>query len=177
MNCQQARQAWHRRWDDDVVDPAVDEHFRSCQPCRAYHAQMDALAGALDELREETKSIVCRRGAAQRPVPGRSWSSMLSPLTRIAAVLARFVTAGLYFSSNHRTGGRLTDVGPLVSNMNVADESDVFASAVSPAKNVTKITLQGESADRYLAVATPTSQPGVKLFWLYPTVGEQRPKD
>ncbi|MCH7873177.1 MAG: hypothetical protein IID33_15895 [Planctomycetes bacterium] len=138
---------------------------------------MDALAGALGELREESASIVSRRGAPQTPVPRRSWSSMLRPLTRIAAALALVATAGLYFASSHRSGNGVISCGPLVGNMNVADESEVFASAVSPAKNVTQITLQGESANRYLAVATPTSQPGVKLFWLYPTVGEPQPQD
>ncbi len=190
MNCEQARQAWHRRWDDDVVeggadglpasvgrvDPAVDEHLRSCQQCRAYHAQMDAIAGALDELREESESIVSRRHGAEAPARRRSWSSVLRPLTRIAAVLALVVTAGLYFSSE-RAGNGLPDIGALVGNMNVADENDVFVSAVSPAKDVTEITLQGESAKRYLAVATPTSQPGVRLFWLYPTVGEPSTSD
>ena len=176
MNCQQARQAWHRRWDDDVVDPSADEHFRSCQPCRAYHAQMDALAGALDELREETESMVSRRGAVQTPAAGRSWSSMLRPLTRIAAVLALVLTAGLYFSWQ-QVGNEPMGFSPLAGNMNVSDDSDDFVIVASTVKDVTEITLQGESANRYLAVATPTSQPGVKLFWLYPTVGEQRPKD
>jgi len=174
MNCEQARLAWHRRCDDGVADPAVDEHLRVCDDCRAYHRQMDAIEGALDELRADTESIVSRRLDRKSQLQRRTWFSTVLPLARIAAVLAVAAALAWYFASTRFTNQQ-SGTDRLTNSSNNEDET--VATIVPPPDDVTEITLQGESASRYLAVATPTSRPGVKLFWLYPTVGESPTSD
>ena len=114
MNCEQARQAWHRRHDDGVTEPSAAQHLQTCDACRSYHAQMDAIAHGLDELREESDSIVSRRGQSRATGPRRMRMFVAHPLTRVAAVLVLGVTVATYVASNRSMQPSDGGLGPVV---------------------------------------------------------------
>ena len=168
MNCDEARQRWNNRLDEDRPDPALDRHLASCGACRLYGEQMSRITDILGELRNETELIVSESPAR---LPGDArfrrlspWGVFMRPATGIAAAIVLLVGASLMYVG-HRPAVIPHDAGSSVVDLSHGQESPTRDS-VSPRLG---ITLRGESARRFLAVARPASQDNVQVFWLYPT--------
>lgn len=175
MNCHDARKRWHVRLDEGGGDPALDGHMTSCVACREYGAQMSRLVGALDELRSETECIVSRGAqegrAAATPPARRSRFRLVKLAGRVAAALAFVVGASMYLSSVDRSGS------PADGTSITGSPGPTVLRVISFEDPRLGISLRGETAKRYLAVARPASQANVQVFWLYPTrAGESKKK-
>ena len=162
MNCEQARTRWHLRFDEGAEDAELEDHLESCAPCREYAGQMDRLAGVLEELRVETESVVSRPAGLsvdQRVgVPQRLRWVSARRFMRIAAAVVLLVGGGvLYYSSQRATV-----------------EPGAFPAEVGPPDPRIGISLRAETAERFMAVAKPTSEPDVQLYWLYPKMKAER---
>ncbi len=122
---------------------------------------MTSVLSSLDGLQLETDQIVSRDDRSIERPPGseglRSWRPVLRSAMGIAAVLALVITASLFFAVSEPTGGGRngTPGGPIV------EEPTPLG-----------LTLRGKAAQRLVAVAQPTSQPNVQVFWLYPTLSD-----
>ena len=162
MNCEEARRRWHERFDGGAEDAELEDHLESCASCRQYVEQMDRLAGVLDELRVETESVVSRPAGLsvdQRVGVSRRlrWASARR-FMRLAAAVAVLVGGGvLYYSID-----RVTVPPP------------VAPGKVEPLDPRIGISLRAETAERFMAVAKPTSEPDVQLYWLYPKMKSKR---
>ena len=156
MNCEQARQRWHGRLDADAEDVGLEDHLASCEACRCYDAQMRAILASLHELKADTDGIVDRGERRRGAADGRfAWWRMVGRSirsARVAAVVALMVAGGLYFA-DHFTGVRVNPLQP----------SPVPA-RTAPAE----VRLHANSARQYVAVAAPTAESDVEVFWLYP---------
>lgn len=158
MNCEQARQRWHMRFDDRSVDAALEAHLAECEACREYGAQIRQVLGVLDDLREESRQVVARDdalGPQDHARPGRSRWGRTRMAVRWAAMIAIVATASLLYLVQPRDH-KASDTN-----------SGATPTTASPIEG---ITLQGESARQLLAVARPTRQPNVKVYWLYPSL-------
>lgn len=168
MNCDEARQRWNDRLDENRPDPALDRHLASCGACRLYGQQMSRITDVLGVLRNETELIVSESTAGlsgdTRFRRLSHWRVFMRPATGIAAAIALLVGASLLY-----VGGRPAvipgNAGPSVVDHPHGQGSPTMAS-VSPRLG---ITLRGDSARRFLAVARPAPQDNVQVFWLYPT--------
>lgn len=169
MNRDEARKRWHRRLDEGRDDAELDKHLEACEPSRRYDLEMNHIVGALNELRRDTESVVSRAApttpSTVRPIVqdrGRAW---LRPVTGIAASVAMVVGVSLYFTIGRRPEAPLVGLDNLV---------DVSGEHRSPVRDVPKpqlgLSLRGDCAKRFLAVAKPTTQANVQVFWLYPTL-------
>jgi len=121
---------------------------------------MVRLVGLFDELREDTESLtsaVTQIGPLAAPRRRRGWEVQTPILLRIAATIIIVVGAVLWF----RTPNGSMVVNPMTE-------------ATAPA--VQGITLRAESHERFIAVATPSAEPNVQTYRLYPmvTVTESR---
>jgi hypothetical protein len=87
-------------------------------------------------------------------------------LLRVAAVLTLVVGGGLFF------GGLLDRPGRDVKTKDASIGAPVAAWSDPPT-----LRLSGESAEKYLAVAAPTSQEDVKVIWLYPRLSSGDAED
>ena len=165
MNCEEARPRWHERFDGGAKDAELEDHLEFCASCREYAGQMDRLAGVLDELRVETESVVSRAvglSADERvKSPQRMSWVFARRFMRIAAAVAVLVGGGVFYYSSHRV-----PVGPGVSTGEVGLADPRIG-----------ISLRAETAERFMAVAKPTSEPNVQLYWLYPKMKSKRSED
>lgn len=157
MTCDQVRKRWHVCHDDGHDDPEVDSHLASCDACQRYVHLMSQIVDTLDDLHEATESIEARpsfeplsrptrRARIYRHVLGRR-------LAAIAAVVAIAIAASLYYGTHPGSRTQPVDI-----------QTESFSD-----KRI-GISLRGESANRYLAVAVPKSQENVQMFWLYPSL-------
>ena len=161
MNCDEARKRWHARLDEEHNDPLLDEHLASCGACRSYGEQMGTIVEALDDLRRDTESIVSRpamlaSGELAGPLQPRR-HMLVRSITALAAALAAVIGATLYFGINGSMPALDSD-----RQMRPHDDSPRLG-----------ISLHGDSAERLLAVARPTSDPDVQVYWLYPMVSNR----
>ena len=165
MNCDEARTRWHKRFDGGAKDAELEDHLESCASCREYAGQMDRLVGVLNQLRVETESVVSRPvgpSADERvQTPQRSNWAYARRFMRIAAAVAVLVGGGVLYYSSHRA-----PVGPGVSPGKVERLDPRIG-----------ISLRAETAERFMAVAKPTSEPNVQLYWLYPKMKSKRSDD
>ena len=143
LKCERARDLWHDGLDgrlqaEDAA--ALADHLEQCAACRAYDTQMRALTGALDELRRETESV----GSA--PSPRRTIRHWWPAAGRIAAAIAIMVGATAYF---------------------LRPDGVVAPPPAPPARIAAAVTLEAESAQRYLIVQKETSAANVHFFQLY----------
>jgi hypothetical protein len=154
MNCQTFRDQWHDRADGELSAAdatALDLHAAGCDDCRRYDVQMRAVFAGLGRLRDRTVVAAPRR---------QRWYSLSAP--RIAAAIALFVGATWLLSNAVRVGTPTNRTGEPVS---------ANATGKEPAE--TTFTLTGESAKTYLALARPSSEPNVRMYWLYRVSEEQ----
>ena len=160
MNCQQAREFWHVRFDARTADPELVEHLAHCESCQAYDAHMRQIMRALDDLRVESEGAVTqgrlhRHGTWPRPrLPFRL--PMRRKVFRAAAVLALMIVGGLYLGDLLRPPRR-----PASVFMASPKETETFSAS---------LRLTGECAEKYVAVPVSTSRSDVQMFWLYPTL-------
>ncbi len=150
MDCREVRQRLND-WIDGLADGCeaqLDGHLADCPECRCYRRQMEQLMGALDYLREVSETPPVRRPR-----------SILWPLIRVAAVLLVVIGASAYVAKTRF----VSEPSPAVQD--VASTADQRATTPR-----VRVQLQGNSRQRTLVVETPTEQPGVHLFVLYPTV-------
>jgi len=167
MNCEEYREHWHRRLDGLSHDSAADRHCTECSACRAYVAQMERLTDVLGELRRESESVGAERAAiADASVPRRRHRRSAGGwfrAVRIAASLAIVVGAVTYLSIPRASRERVDRPSP-------DGESTADADPGAAGQAGLGITLTGESADQYLAVAAKAENPRVQVYWLYPTL-------
>ena len=174
MDCNEATQLWHDRCDGELTPiraAAMEDHLRTCESCRAYHRQMDALSSAFADLRDDSQ--------AAAGVPDETPASHVTRVARsgwrwgsawriggmaAAAALALVVGTGLYLSQRDPT--RIGNAG-LPTSMPHAI-TPVGESQPVPAK----VILTGSSAVRFIPVEQKTHQPNVHVFVLYRT-GEE----
>lgn len=169
MNCDEARQRWNNRLDENRPDPALDRHLASCGTCRLYGEQMSRITDVLGGLRNEAELIVSESTAGlsgdTRFRRLSHWRVFMRPATGIAAAIVLMVGASLLY-----VGGRPAvipgEVGSSAVDRSHGRGSPTLGS-VSPRLG---ITLRGESARCFLAVARPAPQDNVQVFWLYPTL-------
>jgi hypothetical protein len=154
MNCETYRAQWHERADGErsAADAAaLDQHAAECDECRRYDAQMRAVFAGLDRLRDRPLMMS----------PRRHGTHTFAPL-RVAAAIALFVGASWVLSIGLR---ERVPVSP--------DAAMVDADAPGGEEAVPSLTLTGESAKTYLAMAKPSSRPNVRMYWLYRVSEEQ----
>jgi len=174
VNCEQAKQAWHDARDGVLADPAAGAHLAGCRECRAYCEQMTAIDGLLDELRIDSENVVSSRvstGSARPVRTLRFHRAWLAAAAVAAAVGLGWIVAGLVGGGGQRMVERDGPAGQLGANDAVPGDSAETLDDERRPVSVTRVVLVGETSDRYLAVPAKTSQAGVKLYWLYPTVG------
>ena len=162
MNCEEAKRHWHERFDGALPDDGFEEHVRRCDACRRYVTEMGLITQSLDELRRDTEAIVSRvRDDAdtwriRRASVRTGW---LRAAGGIAAMIAVTIAAWAYLSPTTR---------PLQSDTPVAKINDSSPTPLG-------ITLRGQSARRFLAVAEATGDANVQLFHLYPVLASAEP--
>jgi len=168
MNCDVFREHWHRRFDGEAHDSAVDRHQAECSACRSYAEQMEHLLGVLGGLRRESESIGPDGAVTSSTVMSkhrrygvaRGWVGVF----RIAAALAFAAGAVAYLTiprASREPAGRPPQEGTLTPG---TDSGTTDRAGFG-------ITLKGESADQYLAVGRQAKNPHVQVYWLYPTLG------
>lgn len=160
MDCQEAQRYWNEGCDGAAVQPSVTQHFRECPACRRYAVQMTRLLAMLDSLRQETDTIRASRLTAVGPARLRR-STRVRSLWRVgslsaAAALALTIGVSIFFET------RPANRGPRAQSTQ--------AVGTSVAEAPMGISLRGESTERFMAVAQPTSVPDVQVFRLYPTL-------
>lgn len=159
MNCKDARQGWQRQVDGLSCDPRLLEHIAACPSCKAYCDEMETLLGVLDELRQETDAIGSRSAQPVHPesipIGQRRWSYRIRTMIKIAAVLVFAASAWIYFN-------RASDAPPSGSGP-IARLQETQTNTVPLG-----ITLQGESAKQFLAVAQETGDARIQFYRLYP---------
>lgn len=164
MTCEEMRQRWHVCLDEGHDDPEVNEHLASCDECQRYVRLMSRIVGTLDELHDATESIVARPTyepwSIRRRRPRIHWPVVAKRVAAIAALVAVAIGASLYF-------------GIEPGSTRLPLETDL----VSVPDRRIGISLRGESADRFVAVAASTSQDNVQMFWLYPTLASASEPD
>lgn len=152
MKCKDVRQYWHHRLDECAPDAELDGHLASCESCRRYAAEMLRLVGLFDELQKETESLtstVTQFDPLATPRPQRGWAASRARIPlRIAAAVLLTVAVGLWYGTEQNA---IVEVS--------------LTSGAAPAMG---ITLRAESREQFIAVATPSDEPNVQTFWLYP---------
>jgi len=163
MNCTRAQQLWHDRFDDRLsggAEAGLAAHLASCGACRRYHADMDRLADGLERLRVlSEQALAAPEQDRYRPagrVRQRLWWRATG-LTRVAAAVALFVAGSAYISRELAQRGVPRPGSERETVARLPEEAEYSAS----------LTLTGESAELYLAVARPSGDPRVHVFWLY----------
>ena len=154
MNCADARTRWHRRFDDGIPDAELDAHLAACTECRDYDTQMRRQMALLAALRNETDSLTASPAAITSPQQPTVWSRML----RVGAMAASIALLFVVYSVVPRT-----TVAPRDTQQ--AANEPTQASILSPPIG---LSLRGQSATQLLAVAAPSNDPNVQIFWLYP---------
>jgi len=163
MNCEEAKGRWHEVFDEGASDRAADEHVRDCAECRRYVDHMTRIADMLGELHRETESVVSHRDSLERHQAPRRIVAI--PFGRLgwlsaAAMVGLAVGVALYFQ-----GAEADRPGAGRGDFQVTSDqsSDVEATKLG-------LSLHGVSAERYLIVARPVSEPNVQLYRLYPAL-------
>jgi predicted anti-sigma-YlaC factor YlaD len=159
MDCIGARELVQRQCDGEGTPTeaaGLAIHLSTCEACRLYARQMQELLSGLDELRRETAGIAVSRARTTDPRHKRwslvRWAGWLSAAAAIAAVLLARTTW------NPRPSPSATQVA---------------SPAVATNEATCQVDLEAESAENFIAVEQPTSQPRVRVYMLVPTVRQQ----
>lgn len=159
MDCETIRRAWHHATDGGDSAEALRSHLARCEACRKYVADMERIVRAFDELRDETEFVASRKSADS----GGNVRRRVSALLRMAAAIVLMVSVYTVF----RWEGP-TETAMLVEAPQSEPVSDLLE-APEPSRRRLGITLQGEFAQTMVAVALPSSEPNVQLYWLFPS--------
>lgn len=162
MNCDETRRHWHERLDGAHRDAGLEEHLRGCATCRRYVSEMNSIAESLEGLRRDTEAIVSTATHVAAPwPPGRTLiqTTWFRRASGIAAAIAVAIAAWAYLRS--ATPPRIP-TGPMTH----VDDADATPLG---------ITLRGQSARQFLAVADATSDANVQVFHLYPVLAGAEP--
>ena len=181
MNCEEARTRWHQQLEEPQEAAELARHLAECAACQQYTAEMQRIVDVLDELRRDTESIVSRAPAPSAREDGGEpqwWNPRwVTSLTRAAAVLAILVGGGaLYYASQRAMWGPV-DTDDTVKVVTDSTPEPCEAVVETPSDPRLGISLRAESAKRMLAVAQPTSQPDVQMYWLYPVSARENSDD
>ena len=146
-------------WLDGELSAAmrlrVDAHLAACDSCRAAFDQMQALGGDLALLGAAADRMA--EGAAQRVQPTPTWSRAW---VRAAAVIL-LVAGGVYFAV-----GRRGTIEPV----EIVERMPIQGELLQPDRPA--IVSPGECrAPGHTAVALATSNPRVRIVWLYEDSG------
>lgn len=184
MNCNEAKRRWHNQLDEGRQDGQLAEHVTECASCARYAAQMETIVGGLDELRIESElgtELGSWNGGAARYGRPLRWLRP-SAIGRAAAVIVLCVgaycwldsgTPRLSIDSGVRQSGR-TQSGPVQSEIGTTHGAP-RVHAPTAARDALQeaatlgLTLRGASAQRFLAVARPTTSPDILMVRLYET--------
>lgn len=166
MNCEEARQQIIEVLDGRVATAELNEHLTQCETCRTRDAQMRRIFDVLDELHTETESVSSIRDPAllheYNPTGRPGWHGFgFNRPMRIAAAIVFMIGCGVWYVSHDASGPQPSPSvvhRPTIEN----GESDPDQSL--------GLTLQGETADKYMAVAVAAAAPNVDLYWLYPVL-------
>jgi len=164
MKCSEAQTRWHRRLDEGEPDPALDEHLSQCPACRQYDVQLQRMLSVVGQLRAETESMIApvtTESTRRRPMK-------FSVGLRRGLAVAAAVALSVFVYRTPRPADEAVNLGGAIVSRS--------ASAAEPPLGM---SLRGESAAQLMAVASPTSDPAVQIFWLYPRLdaavkGDQR---
>lgn len=150
MNCNEAHERWHQRFDENGTDPQLDDHLQACESCRRYDDEMDLITQALGQLHQDTEAIGSPVAPATRArvIRGR-WPMAIRSLGAVAAAVAIIVTGSVFYSPNQ------VSLPPIVRSDPVA-------------KIHLGLSLRGKSATKFMVVAEATSDPNVQVYRLYP---------
>jgi len=161
MNCEEAKIRWHHRYDNGCDNPNLDldAHIESCESCRIYDSEMRLITSAIGELAAEPLPE-CESKPIVQPT---LWQSVR--LARVAAIIALAIGA---------TWWTLRSIPQQNSHEIVANIAGGLTS--EPSINQRSydderigLSLRGESASKYLAMAKPTGVANVQVYWLYAT--------
>ena len=178
MNCEEAKARIQDQIDNRCDDPALDAHVAACGECRRYAEQMRLLTAAPGELGRASEEIV-----AVSPTPAsrddRRRASIPSPVwrfvrvARVAAVLAILVTGSVLLIPLMRDGEQSTMP---TADVNPSSGVEEMVSKECPDPRL-GISLRGKSADTVLAIAVPTKDANVQMYWLYPVLNKKSTVD
>ncbi len=173
MNCHEAKKHWHLRLETNVDDAALDEHLRSCSSCGVYDKDMTTVLDRLSGLRQSTEQIgvidktpyLERQGhQEQHTIKRRSWVSVAM---RIAAVIGIVAAASMYYSNSGDKNALPEQIVQSDKPATVVEAKPAVATA-EPYQNL-GLSLRGNSAKKYMAVALTSSNPTVHIYTLYET--------
>jgi predicted anti-sigma-YlaC factor YlaD len=171
MNCEQAKTRWQQCQESGAADTALDEHLAGCAECRAYARERGCLLELLGELRADTLTLQYEGDAVRTGRRGwRPRAFMTRRVPGVAAAILLVVSAAFFASRmNEQPGPQVDPIGshPPVVALNDDKQEQMPLG----------ITLRNESAARMLAVARPTSQSKVKVYWLYASLDGGHPSD
>lgn len=154
MNCADAKTRWHRRFDDGIVDAELDAHLAECAECRVYDTQMRRQTALLGALRKQSDSLTASPATVALPHRLTAWSRAL----RVGAMAASIALLFAAYSFLPR---------PTVAPRETQQAAIEPTPATIPAPPI-GLSLRGQSATQLLAVAAPSTDPNVQIFWLYP---------
>jgi anti-sigma factor RsiW len=154
MKCTEAKTRWHCRFDEAIPDAELDAHLAACAECRVYDTQMRRQMALLAALRKDTDSLTAAPVISASPHRPTVWSRTL----RVGALAA---SVALLFLANS-LGPRSTVTPRIIQQ--TANEPSPAPIAAPPVG----LSLRGQSATQLLAVAAPSTDPNVQIFWLYP---------
>jgi predicted anti-sigma-YlaC factor YlaD len=163
MNCEQAKELWHGRWDGDLTrqDEALLEiHLSACEGCRTWSAQMEAIDATLVGFRKCTEGMGVDAEFDRPQVPAARECSAWGA-ARVAAAVALVVGGGLYVALREPAGAVRATPSPVGG----------------PAGRMATVAMVGKSADAFIPVRRETSATGVHVFWLYETPTEEGIED
>jgi hypothetical protein len=158
MNCTTAQNHWHAQQDGELSieqQAALTSHLTGCAVCRAYIADLEAVTGALAELRDASSGHRRNRNRG------------ITAPHRLAAPSA---------PNEHLRGGRIAATIALVLGAGLVtwrslppESSRELGSPVPTAlpPQPARVALLDASADAYIPVERSTRQPRVHLFVLF----------
>ncbi len=173
MNCEKVKQLWHDCFDDELTatqKASITLHLQSCDQCRNYYQQMESVAKGLDQLRCDSQAIgglnACANETAKTRIRKQQSNRLhIWRIGKIAATIALVIGSGLILTMN----------SPIQHNKKTITRSPSQKTFIAASKPSTaNLRLTGDSASRFIPVEQKTSLPGVHMFVLFKTTGNQQ---
>lgn len=160
MNCEEAREYVQEAMDEALSAEHASElerHAAVCPSCKAYAAEMAALADDLRLLRESTELPSDYQPGARRS------GGAARRVARVAAVIALMIGGGVFVRSR---------VAPDPAQPPASNARAVAATRFEP-----RVTLSPSDEERYIALPQSTENPRVHIVWLHATLTGPRNKE